>query len=211
MAVWTIAAQEGTGGERIAAELASSAAIPLLNRHTLALFAHELDPDHLELEDFDEIEDRFGGRLRMLAFSMAMTTGQAAPAALEELQFRHRLPELGRAVLTEAARQPCVILAPAAFAALPQHPGAIHVRLCAPLAYRIAAYQREHLVDRGCAEKAIKHDDHIKHALVRSLYHVEIDDNRHFTLVLDASRFTPERLVEILLAAGGVQAALLAT
>jgi hypothetical protein len=211
MAVWTIAAQEGTGGERIAAELAASAGVPLLDRHSLALFAHELDPEELEVEDFEEIEERIGGRLRTLAFSMAITTGPAAAAALQELQLRHKLPELGRAVIGEAARQPCVILAPAAFAALPQHPGAIHVRLRAPLASRIALYQREHLVDRGCAEKAIKHDDHIKHALVRSLYHAELDDDRHFALVLDASRFTPERVVEILLATGGVQAALPAT
>jgi cytidylate kinase len=73
---------------------------------------------------------------------------------------------------------------------------------------RIATYQRDHLVDRGHADKAITHDDRIKSALVRSLYHVEIDDDRLFALVLDASRFTPERLIEILLAAGGIHAAL---
>jgi Cytidylate kinase-like family len=211
MAVWTIAAQEGTGGERIAAELAASAGIPLLDRQTLALFAHELDPDDLEVEDFEEIEERFGGRLRMLAFSLAITPGLAAAAAVQELQFRHKLPELGRAVIGEAARRPCVILAPAAFAALPEHPGAIHVRLRAPLACRVASYQREHLVDPGCAEKAIKHDDRVKSAWVRSLYHADIDDDRRFTLALDTSRFPTGRLVEILLAAGGVQAALLAT
>src|SRR5712692_5748364 len=128
MAVWTIAAQEGTGGERIAAELAASADVPLLDRQTLALFAHALDPDDLEVEDFEEIEERIGGRLRMLALSMALTTGSAGAAALHELELRHKLPELGRAVIGAAARRPCVILAPAAFAALPEHPGAIHVR-----------------------------------------------------------------------------------
>jgi cytidylate kinase len=46
---------------------------------------------------------------------------------------------------------------------------------------------------------------------VKSLYHVDIDDRRLFSLVLDAGRFTSERLVETLLAAGGVQAALVAT
>jgi cytidylate kinase len=85
------------------------------------------------------------------------------------------------------------------------------VRLRAPLAGRIAAYQREHLVGPGCAEKAIKHDDHVQNTWVRSLYHVDIDDDRRFTLALDTSRFSQGRLVEILLAAGGVQAPLLAT
>jgi cytidylate kinase len=101
-----------------------------------------------------------------------------------------------------------VIVSPAAFAALAEHPGAVHVRIHAPLETRIAAYQRDHVVDRGHAEKAISRDDHVKSALVRSLYHVGMDDDRLFGLVLDSSRFTPERLVEILLAAGGAQASL---
>ena len=142
----------------------------------------------------------------MLGLSMAMLTGTSAAAALPAIEFRQKLPELGRAVFCELARQPCVILSPAAAAVLGGHPGAIHVRLRAPVAARIAAYQRDHLVDRAHAEKAIVHDDHAKRALVRSLYHVDIDDDRLFTLVLDASRFTIERLVATLLAAGGVDA-----
>ncbi|MDX6522260.1 MAG: hypothetical protein QOF08_2865 [Gaiellales bacterium] len=205
MTVWTIAAQAGAGGDRIAAELAASAGVPLFDRQTLARFAHDLNPDELEVEDIEQIEERFGGRLRMLALSTAMTTAAVAAVALPEIQFRNSLPELGRAVFKEVARQPCVILSPAAFAALAEHPGAVHVRIHAPLETRIAAYQRDHVVDRGRAVKAISHDDHVKSALVRSLYHVGLDDDRLFGLVLDSSRFTPERLIEILLAAGGAQ------
>jgi cytidylate kinase len=202
MAIWTIAAQEGTGGECVAAELAAAAGVQLLDRETLATFAHELEAD-CTVDDFREIEHRVGGRFTRLALGMAMMTGPAAAAAREELDFREHLPELGRAVMAAAARAPCVILAPAAFAAFPEHQGAIHVRLRAPFARRVAAYRGEHLVDRARAEKAIKQDDQLKSAWVRSLYHVEIDDPRHFTIVLDASRYSPERLVEILLAAGG--------
>src|SRR5436853_2145388 len=156
MAVWTIAAQEGTGGERIAAELAAAAGVPLLDRGTLAVFAHELDPDRFQVDDLDGVEERFAGRLNALALSMGLTAGPAAAAAAQELQLLRKLPDLGRAVLGEAARRPCVIVAPAAFAALQEHPAAIHVRLRAPLEWRIAAYRREYLVDRHCAEKALK-------------------------------------------------------
>jgi cytidylate kinase len=201
--IWTISAQIGTGGDRIAAELAAAAGVPLLDRGTLARFAHELNPDDLEVEDIEQIEERFGGRLRMLALTMGMTTASVAAAALPEIQLRNRLPELGRALFKEVAREPCVIVSPAAFVVLAEHPGAVHVRLHAPIETRVVAYQRDHLVDRGQAEKAVSHDDHIKSDLVRSLYHVKIDDDRRFALVLDASRFSPERLVEILLAAGG--------
>lgn len=199
--VWTISAQAGTGGEAAAARLAVAAGVPLLDRKTLALFAHKLNP---LVEDGEELERRVGGPLNLAALSMAMTTGSVD--AFQELQLRHTLPELGRAVLGDSARRPCVIFAAAAFAALPEHPSAIHVRLRAPLDWRIANYQREHLVDRHCAEKALKHDDHLRHKWVKTLYHVDIDESRLFSAVLDASRFSTDRLVEILLAAGGVAA-----
>lgn len=204
MTVWTISAQEGTGGTRIAAELAAAAGVPLLDREALAVLAHELDPALPELE---ELEGRFG-RFTMLSLSAALSVGSAE--AFQEVELRHKLPDLGRAILGEAARSSCVIYVPAAFAALSDHPSAIHVRLCAPLDCRIASYQRERLVDRRCAEKALKRDDHRIQAWVKSLYRVDIDDARRFSLVVDTSRFTTERLVEILLTAGGVQTALLA-
>jgi Cytidylate kinase-like family len=207
MAVWTIAAQEGTGGARLASQLAAAAGVPLLDREALAFLAHQVDPAYPEV---GELEERFGGRLNLLALSVAITSAGSAEA-LREIKLRQELPTLGRAVLARAARSPCVTDAPAAFAALSQHPWAVHVRVRAPLDWRIAVYQRENLVDRRCAEKAVKQDDHRKHSWVRSLYNVEIDDERLFSLVLDASRFSPERLIEILLAAGGVQAALAAT
>ena len=204
MTVWTISAQEGTGGTRVAAGLAAAAGVPLLDREALAVLAHEVDPALPELE---ELEGRFG-RFTMLSLSAALSVGSAE--AFQEVELRHKLPDLGRAVLGEAARSSCVIYVPAAFAALSDHPSAIHVRLCAPLDCRIASYQREQLVDRRCAEKALKRDDHRRQAWVKSLYRVDIDDARRFSLVLDTSRFTPERVVEILLSAGGVQAALMA-
>jgi cytidylate kinase len=200
MAVWTISAQEGTGGTRIAAELAAAAGVPLLDRDALSVLAHQADPS---LPALEELEARFG-RFTMLALSTAISVGSAE--AFREIELRQKLPALGRALLGDAARAPCVIYVPAAFAALQDHPSAIHVRLRAPVEPRIASYQREQLVDRHCAEKALKHDDHRMQAWVKSLYRVDIDDPRHFALVLDTSRFSTDRLVDVLLAAGGVHA-----
>jgi hypothetical protein len=205
MTVWTIAAQEGTGGSRLAAELALAAGVSLLDREALAVSARQIDP---EFPQDGELEERLGGRLNMLLLSTTITTGSAD--AFREIELRQKLPDLRRAVVCEAARRPCVIYAPAAFAALSEHPSAVHVRLQAPLEWRVSAYQREHLVDRRCAEKRLKHDDHRQHAWVKSLPHVDVDDTRLFSLVLDASRFSPERLVETLLAAGGARTVLAA-
>ncbi len=202
MTVWTISAQEGTDGARLAAELAAAAQVSLLDREALSLLAHQADP---ALPQLEELDARFG-RFTMLSLSTAISVGSAE--AFQEVELRHKLPALGRALLGEAARSPCVIYLPAAFAALSEHPSAVHVRLSAPLEYRIAAYRREQLVDRRCAEKALKHDDHRKQMWVKSLYRVDIDDAQRYSLVLDVSRFSRDRLVEILLAAAGVQEAL---
>jgi len=57
----------------------------------------------------------------------------------------------------------------AAFACLRDHPGAVHVRLLAPRAWRIEEYARHELVERSRAIKAIDHDDHAQRAFVRTL------------------------------------------
>jgi Cytidylate kinase-like family len=200
MAVWTISAEEGTGGARIATELAAAAGVPLLDFKTLSGRAQGLLGD---VPDLDDLEQRVGGRFNAILLSVALM-GSASAGAQAELEFRRTLPELGRAVLAEAARSPCVILAPSACVALRDHPGAVHARLRAPLEWRIAAHQREHVVDRGTAEHAVKRDDHAKRMWVKTLYHGDLDDHRLFSLALDVSRFSPERVVDVLLAAAGM-------
>jgi hypothetical protein len=202
MAVWTISAQEGTGGANVAAELAAAARVPFLDRRALTCVLHELEP-MVALDD--DLEARVGGRLNAFALSMAIPA--ASPDAMSELHLRKMLPALGRAVLTRAACSSCVIYAPGAFAVLADHAAAVHVRLRAPLDWRIANYQREELVDRRCAEKRLRNDDHRKQAWVKSLYRLDLENTRLFSLVLDASRFSPDRLVDTLLAAAGVAAA----
>ena len=202
MPVWTISAEEGTCGAQVAAELASAAGVQLVDRGALAAVANGTEPG---VSDVDALEARLGGGLGAVALSLAMIAGSTY--AYQELRLRNALPELGTAVLAEAARRPSVILAPGAFAALRDHCSAIHVRLRAPLECRVAAYQREHIVDRHAAERAVKRDDHAKRAWVKTLYHVDIDDPRLFALVIDSSRLPVCRIVELLLAAGGVEQA----
>ncbi len=201
MAVWTISAQEGTPGDRVAAGLAVAAGVPLYDRLGLAELARGME---LEIPELERIEERFCGRYSHL---LLMAAGAAAvPDTISELRLREALPELGRQVLGEAARCACVIDAAAAFAVLRDHPNAIHVRLQAPFEHRVAAYQHDHLVDRHRAEKAVKHADHLQHAWVRTLYHLDVEDDSRYTIVLDTSRLSPDRLVEILVASAGATA-----
>ena len=204
MAVWTVSAEQGTGGDRVSANLAAAADVALIDRDALALLARDLNPDVTGAETIDELERRVGrGGIGLLALGVPFSP--IAGEVVRQLQLQHALPELGRAVTAQAARQPCVIAAGGAFAAMRDHCAAVHVRLRAPLEWRIAQYSREHLVNRRCAEKAVREDDHRKRAWLRSIYHVDIDDPAHFAVVLDVSRLSCDRIVDTLLAAGGVE------
>jgi Cytidylate kinase-like family len=199
MRVWTISAEAGAGGERVAADLAAAAGVPLLDFKALS----SLMPEELgDVPDLAHLEERVGGRLNAIGLSLAMI-GTGSALALSELEFRRTLPELGRAVLGEAARSSCVILAQSAFLGLRDHVSAIHVRIHAPLEWRIDAYRRDNVVDRAAAERAVKHDDHMTRTWVKTMYHANIDDYALFSVVVDASRFSMERLVEMLVAAAG--------
>jgi hypothetical protein len=196
MTIWTVSAQAGTPGREVATGLAARAGVPLLDRTELVAHARALDPD---VGVDEHIEARVGGRLNALALGAAMTAGSAE--ACRELQLRHALPDLARQVLREVTRQPAVVLAAAAFVPLGDHPGAVHVRLQAPREWRVAAYARTEVVDRRRAEHAIDHEDHVQRDWVRKLFHVDVDDASLFSLVVDASRLSPDRIVDVLLAA----------
>jgi hypothetical protein len=198
MAVWTISAQPGTPGIEVAAGLAARVEVPLFDRKALEPIVRELSP---ELGDLDDVEGRFGGRLNALALGLAMTYG--APDAFRELELRRTLPELGRKVVGEIARRPAVILASAAAQTLPDHPGAVHARLWAPKEWRVAAYSRSEMVDRARAARELAHADHVERNWVHALFDVRVDDLAIYTVVLDASRLAPDRIVDVLLAAAG--------
>jgi hypothetical protein len=197
MRVWTISAAAGAGGERIAADLADAAGVSLVDFKALSSLASDRLGD---VPDLASLEARVGGRLNAIGLSLALI-GTASGVAESELEFRRTLPELGRAVLGEAARSPCVILAPSAYLGLRDHVSAIHVRIHAPLEWRIDAYRRDNVVDRGAAERAVKHDDHMTRTWVKTIYHTNLDDYSLFSVVIDASRFHSQRIVEMLMAA----------
>jgi hypothetical protein len=202
VALWTISAETGTGGELIAAELAERAGVPLLDRQALAPLAREIEKD-FELCDLEAIEDHLVGKLAPLALGVAVSGGSAE--AVRELRLRQVLPELAAAILKRAARWPAVILAPTAFGGLKDHASAVHVRLRGPYEWRVSQVARDRVVDRKKAEKIVRHEDHVQKALAKAVFHADLNEPCAFTLVVDVSRLSTERIVDLLLAAGGVE------
>lgn len=193
MRVWTVSWQEGTGGEAFAQRLAAAAGVPLVDQQAIEMIASALK---MRAEDVPGLERHLPGPLNRWAISLAATVNADAVSALQLVPTLRAVTEH---VVRAAARSSSVLVGRGGFAILADHPGAYHLRLRAPLAWRVERYAAERLVSRAEAERLVRADDHEKHAYIRRLYQLEIDDPAGFTLVCDASRLDLDLLVEVAL------------
>ena len=197
MAVWAIAAQKGAGGRHIAGLLATAAEVPLYDGASLASLDARSIARGLEL---DRLERRFR-RFNVAASSVAAALG--LPDAVDEGSVLRILPDILRTIVSRAARVPCVIYIPAAFAAAREHPHVVNARVRAPFGWRVANYQRQHLVALRDAKNRIKRDDRLQRRFARTLWQRDLDDEAQYAAVLDTSRLSADRVVGILLEAAG--------
>ncbi|HWQ23917.1 MAG TPA: cytidylate kinase-like family protein [Gaiellaceae bacterium] len=201
MPVWTISFEAGSGGELVARELAECAQAPLIDRQAVLAIAHAFG---VEIEDADHLEHHPpGSPLEKFGLGLAALAPLGA-SAVAELVRQPTLRAVTERVVHEAARQRCVVLGRGGFIILADHPGAIHIRLHAPLEWRTARYAREECVSREEARKALLAEDRARDAYLRRLYGRHFADLRGFHLVIDASRFSTRTIVEMALVAGGV-------
>jgi hypothetical protein len=114
--------------------------------------------------------------------------------------------EVAEAMILEAARAPAVIADWSAFALLAEHPGACHVRVQAPLEWRITRYARENCVPARVSEQALRTLERRRCAEMRRRHGRRLGAPENFTLVCDASRMPFADLVEVLLIAARLSA-----
>jgi cytidylate kinase len=188
--VWTISAQAGSGGEQIAPLLAERVGVPLVDPLTTDGAPH-------------------GRRVRRIAswfFEAGACTGSMFVASTDLRLVQSETPterELTESLISEAARSPAVIADWSAFAVLADHPAACHVRVRAPVEWRVARYARENCVSARVAEQELRTLERERCAYMRQLYGRQLDAPENFTLVCDASRLPPTHIVDLLLAAAG--------
>lgn len=201
MAVWTISFEAGSGGELVARELAEYAQAPLIDRQAVLAIAHAFgvkieDADHLEHHPPGSPLEKFGLGLAALA--------PLGASAVAELLRQPTLRAVTERVVHEAARQRCVVLGRGGYLILADHPGAIHIRLHAPLEWRVARHAREECISREEARRTLLAEDDARNAYLRRLYGRHFADLSGFHLVIDASRFPTQTIVEMALAAAGI-------
>ncbi len=195
MTVITLSWQLGIEGERIGELLGERLGLPVVNRQIVAAIMRAL---HVRAPAAEATERMIPGWQVEMSAGLSEWFGVAElRTAIGQAEQAHRTTE---GLLLEAARQPCVLVGRGGFGALADHPGARHVRLSAPRAWRIDRVAAEHVVSHGEASRRVLADDRMRRAYVEHYYGRRLDDPANFHLVVCAHRFPPYEIVDIVAA-----------
>lgn len=178
MAVVTISRQLGSGGDWIARRLAEETGYLLLDRPKLLFLLSE--------------KVRNPGRVHLLE--------ERAPAFLEHLQrARSKLDELAELALRElASRHDLIIVGRGGQVLYADLPGALHVRIVAPLPERVARLMADQGLSAEEARARIEKSDRDRAAFLRTRFGVEADDPSLYHLIVNTGRVPPEAAVRLL-------------
>ena len=191
MTVWTISAQAGSGGEHVARLLSDRAGVPLFDPQTIGA--------GVTLQGSSGV-----GRIASWFCEAGAWAGSMFLASADLRFAQNDLPterDLSESIICDAARSPAVIADWSAFAVLADHPAAYHIRVQAPLEWRIALYARENCVPARVSAQALRALERQRCAYVRRRHGRRLDATENFTLVCDVSRVPLTDLVEMLLLA----------
>jgi hypothetical protein len=204
MRVVTISATYGTAGHLIGPAAAEQLGVPFVDRAIPNAVAQELG---CSLEEALAHDDRaehglgrlFSGAIRLptVAFGgVDMYVPGALPLPPEEFVRRTE------GALKETARlQGGVFLGRAGVLVLREHPGALHVRLDAPLERRVRQTATLAGVSEKEARRVIEDNDRARAAYVRHFYRADPADACLYHLVLDSTTIPVPVCVELVVSA----------
>ncbi len=192
MIVVTLSWQLGVDGERIGELLGERLGLPVVNRQIVRAIMRALRLRATAAEGTVPTWRADAGAGLSEWFGVAEL--RAVPGQAEQA---HRTTE---SVLHEAGRQSCVVVGRGGFAALADHADARHVRLIAPAEWRIDRVAAERVVTRTEARRLVAADDRMRRGYIGRHYARRLDDPSNFHLMITASRFTDEELVEVIVA-----------
>lgn len=200
MTVVTVSATFGAGGSEIGPALAEQLGLPFVDRAIPMRVAEKLGVSLADAEAKDEtISTGFTRLISTMALVPDLAAG-AGPIAYNPVPDERIFREQTEKVLHEiASGTGGVILGRAAALVLADVPGALHVRLDAPVAARLEHIQRSHGLTREKAERLIRDNDSAREAYVRHFYRCKMADARHYHLIIDSVRL-PIRTVITMIA-----------
>lgn len=201
MRVVTISATYGTAGGHIGPAVAERLGVPFVDRAIPSTVAQELGCTLEEALAHDDRAEHGLGRLLSGAMRLPTVTfggvdmyvPGAMPIAQEE--FVRRTERL----LKDTARaQGGVFLGRAGAIVLADHPGALHVRLDAPLKRRVRQTATLGELSEREARKIVEDNDRARTAYVRHFYRADPADPSLYHLVIDSTSIPVSTCVDLM-------------
>ena len=188
----------GCGMEQIAARVAEELNVPL---HGQAFSSEQIEQSAAQREK----QGLFGRFLDSLP-PMATPVSSAADAAITKAQSVEATARQVTADVNGYAEQGGVILGRNGAYLLHERPNALHVKLVGQLAQRIANAARLSGIPTERALKRQPIEDAFRRQLSIEVFHFDPTADDYYDLVVDATRFTIDQVVAIIVAAARARA-----
>jgi cytidylate kinase len=197
----TLSRQTGAGARTIGAELSRRLGVRVLDMDVRSLVAQRLQTSEEVVTALDERLEPSGVRmLRSLGVAVAPETGVASGLDLDVTG--DDVERATQEVLLElAARESLVIIGRGARWVLGDRPGALHVRLVAPLTLRVDRYMARETADRKTAHNRVLSTDRARAAHVQRYFRVDWNNPENYHLVLNTELLSISTAADLIVAA----------
>jgi hypothetical protein len=200
MTLIALSAAYGAAGSQIGPSLAQRLGVPFIDRGIALAVAERLD---ISVDDALAHEEPSSKSLleRVLSGFLGADPGAPAPLPSDAVtpEDFHRASQA--ALLSQAATGRGVILGRGAVAGLRADPRVLRVRLTGPVERRVEHAMRVRDLDRETAARTVRALDRAHADYLRQFYDVDILDPGLYHLMLDATAFSADVCVDIIVTA----------
>jgi cytidylate kinase len=203
MPVITVSASYGSGGSVVAHKLAERQGARLLDRAIPAQAAEQTGRSPQEAARRDQTSENAVDRfLRGLAATgMLWATAPIPDEVINRglADDRAYVRAVEKVIRDNAEHGDVVMLGRAGAIVLREHPDAFHVRLDGPAPARAARAMALLSISRSEAERQLAQTDREREGYVQHFYSCDPRDAAHYHLVLEATAYEPDDVVNIIL------------
>jgi cytidylate kinase len=198
MAVITISRELGSEGDKICDLLCEEMGFCRVDKAMLFQIAEEAGVD---VDAVRELEENVTKRARLVSGEMTSLYRKQAsafdkPGAIDDKTYTQVLEETVKAY---AEQGDAIIVGRGGQMILRDWPGALHVRLYAPLAVRVQRIAEREGVSEAQAQRTVEQSDERKRQYIRRMHNnADWRNLKYYNLAIDTSRIAPETAARII-------------
>lgn len=210
MTVITMSRQVGSGAEEIATRLCQELGLTVFDRRLMARVAHEMGITEQEILDYSEEQFERRGlfetlfrRSRPVAEVTVWTKGREEGYELEArvLDEDAAVNLIRDSIRTAYQHGNVLIIGRGGQAILEDMPGVFHVRVVAPLEYRIAKLCAQEQITEKQARRLLATRDRATAEYLRVFHNIEVEDPTLYHVVLNTGKLNVDQCVSLVKAA----------